>query len=148
MKRLAQLLPQSGPTILHTLCSCQKRGLVGGAKRTSLREPFFYFIHTHVGLCLKCVCVYVSVPGCVYMAGTCVHRRSSIPLPPPSPVRPLLTCPNVYQSGAARGPPLRRAPQNKRTSIGFEWLDAGDSRLLSCQRYILCAWNRFRDEKK
>lgn len=89
--------------------SCQKRGWGGGGRK----ELLFY---THVALCLKCVCMWAFLA--VYMASTCVHRRSSVPLPPLSPVPPL-TSPNVYQSRAARGPPLRRALQNKRTSIGF-----------------------------
>lgn len=48
------------------------------------------------------------------------------------------TSPNVYQSGAARGPSLRRALQNKTTSIGFEWGHGRQSVAFMSKMHTVC----------
>lgn len=134
MKPLAQLLPQSGPSILQRLTPARKGGEGRGQMRTSLQESFFLILYTHVGLCLKCV--YVSVPGCIYGKHMCpqaiFHPAAS------AEPRPPLTSPNVYQSGAARGPSLRRALQNKKTSIDFKWGHGRQSVAFMSEMHTVC----------
>lgn len=80
--------------------------------------------------------MYVSVPGCIYGKHMCpqaiFHPAAS------AEPRPPLTSPNVYQSGAARGPSLRRALQNKTTSIDFEWGHGRQSVAFMSKMHTVC----------